>query len=227
MMNSNAYQKKPSDFQLLSLQGHDKECLVSLFSEHKASQPQQGTICYLVFKQQTPYFYSLNKHRIDASHFSGAEAGDESRFPLKAAINDSAIAEVEVDFPLALYRSALRHDIFNLLLSLKEQCGHYTLNLRLPLNEIASEYEINDIAKLCIVAGADNLTIVLDGTPDEQQETYITLLANLLKRFFIADSCDLIVAGLTTLSAMERVSALSKAVLGESWVDNASLKFEC
>jgi len=227
MMSSNVYQKKASDFQLLSLQGRDKECLTSLFSEHKATQQLQDATCYLVFKQQKPYFYSLIKHRIDVSYFSGTETLDESAIPAKAAVSDSVISEVEVDFPLALYRSTTRQGMFEQLLSLKELCGHYTLNLRLPLLEMTSEYELNDIAKLCIVAGADNLTLSLEGKLDDQQEAYIILLTNLLKRFFVADSCGLIFAGLSSLPTMERISALSKDVLGEVWVDNASLKFEC
>jgi len=227
MMSSSVYQKKASDFQLLSLQGRDRECLASLFSDHKARQQEQDTTCYLVFKQLTPYFYSLKKHRINISDVSGLGADDEKGILPNAVASDSAVVEVEVEFPLALYRSAIRHDIFNLLLSLKEQCGHYTLNLRLPLKEIASEYELNDIAKLCIVAGADNLTLVLDGQLNEQQNAYITLLSNLLKRFFVTDSCGLIYAGLTTLPSMERVVALSKEVLGEEWVEDTFLKFEC
>jgi hypothetical protein len=225
MMNSNVYQKKASDFQLLSLQGRDKECLTSLFSEHKASQQLQDATCYLVFNQQKPFFYSLKKHLVSIGYFSGSDS--EAMLPHAAAASDSAIAEVEVDFPLALYRSALRHDIFNMLVSLKEQCGHYTLNLRLPLDEIASEYELNDIAKLCIVAGADNLTLSLTRSLDSQQEARINLLANLLKRFFVSDSCGLIFSGLTTLPVMQRISSLAIEILGEDWVDNASLKFEC
>lgn len=225
MMNSNVYQKKASDFQLLSLQGRDKECLTSLFSEHKASQQLQDATCYLVFNQQKPFFYSLKKHLVSTGYFSGSDS--EAMLPHAAAASDSAIAEVEVDFPLALYRSALRHDIFNMLVSLKEQCGHYTLNLRLPLDEIASEYELNDIAKLCIVAGADNLTLSLTRSLDSQQEARINLLANLLKRFFVSDSCGLIFSGLTTLPVMQRISSLAIEILGEDWVDNASLKFEC
>ncbi|MGR5146291.1 hypothetical protein ACQKP8_07065 [Photobacterium alginatilyticum] len=225
MMNSNVYQKKASDFQLLSLQGRDKECLTSLFSEHKASQQLQDATCYLVFNQQKPFFYSLKKHLVSTGYFSGSDS--EAMLPHAAAASDSAIAEVEVDFPLALYRSALRHDIFNMLVSLKEQCGHYTLNLRLPLDEIASEYELNDIAKLCIVAGADNLTLSLTRSLDGQQEARINLLANLLKRFFVSDSCGLIFSGLTTLPVMQRISSLAIEILGEDWVDNASLKFEC
>ena len=225
MMNSNVYQKKASDFQLLSLQGRDKECLTSLFSEHKASQQLQDATCYLVFNQQKPFFYSLKKHLVSTGYFSGSD--NEAMLPHAAAASDSAIAEVEVDFPLALYRSALRHDIFNMLVSLKEQCGHYTLNLRLPLDEIASEYELNDIAKLCIVAGADNLTLSLTRSLDSQQEARINLLANLLKRFFVSDSCGLIFSGLTTLPVMQRISSLAIEILGEDWVDNASLKFEC
>ncbi|MGF1729774.1 hypothetical protein [Photobacterium kasasachensis] len=225
MMNSNVYQKKASDFQLLSLQGRDKECLTSLFSEHKASQQLQDATCYLVFNQQKPFFYSLKKHLVSTRYFSGSDS--EAMLPHTAAASDSAIAEVEVDFPLALYRSALRHDIFNMLVSLKEQCGHHTLNLRLPLDEIASEYELNDIAKLCIVAGADNLTLSLTRSLDGQQEARINLLANLLKRFFVSDSCGLIFSGLTTLPVMQRISSLAIEILGEDWVDNASLKFEC
>ncbi|OLQ73453.1 hypothetical protein BIT28_22275 [Photobacterium proteolyticum] len=225
MMSSNVYQKKASDFQLLSLQGRDKECLTSLFSEHKASQQLQDATCYLVFNQQKPFFYSLKKHLVSTGYFSGSDS--EAMLPHAAAASDSAIAEVEVDFPLALYRSALRHDIFNMLVSLKEQCGHYTLNLRLPLDEIASEYELNDIAKLCIVAGADNLTLSLTRSLDSQQEARINLLANLLKRFFVSDSCGLIFSGLTTLPVMQRISSLAIEILGEDWVDNASLKFEC
>ncbi|GAB3516016.1 hypothetical protein [Photobacterium alginatilyticum] len=225
MMNSNVYQKKASDFQLLSLQGRDKECLTSLFSEHKASQQLQDATCYLVFNQQKPFFYSLKKHLVSTGYFSGSDS--EAMLPHAAAASDSTIAEVEVDFPLALYRSALRHDIFNMLVSLKEQCGHYTLNLRLPLDEIASEYELNDIAKLCIVAGADNLTLSLTRSLDSQQEARINLLANLLKRFFVSDSCGLIFSGLTTLPVMQRISSLAIEILGEDWVDNASLKFEC
>ncbi|MCG7585329.1 hypothetical protein [Photobacterium sp. OFAV2-7] len=225
MMNSNVYQKKASDFQLLSLQGRDKECLTSLFSEHKASQQLQDATCYLVFNQQKPFFYSLKKHLVSTGYFSGSDS--EAMLPHAAAASDSAIAEVEVDFPLALYRSALRHDIFNMLVSLKEQCGHYTLNLRLPLDEIASEYELNDIAKLCIVAGADNLTLSLTRSLDSQQEARINLLANLLKRFFVSDSCGLIFSGLTTLPVMQRISSMAIEILGEDWVDNASLKFEC
>ncbi|MCW8327348.1 hypothetical protein MD588_00845 [Photobacterium sp. SDRW27] len=221
------YQKIASDFQLLSLQERDKECLVSLFNDHKVNHSEQDTTCYVVFKQHQPYYYSLNKHRVEVSSISGSEVSDTTSILLSDVPNDSAVVEVEVEFPLALYRSVLRHDIFNVLLSLKEQCGHYTLNLRLPLNEIVSEYELNDIAKLCIVAGADNLTLVLDDAFNEQQNAYITLLSNLLKRFFVTDSCGLIYAGLTTLPAMERVVALSKDVLDEEWVEEAFLKFEC
>lgn len=225
MMKSTVYQKKTSDFQLLSLQGSDKECLVSLFNDHKASQQEPNSTCYLVFKQHEPYFYSLIKQRIEAE--SLADLNAERCFPLETATSDSAVAEIEIDFPLALYRSAARHDIFNWLLTVKEQYNHFTFNLRLPLNDIAGDYELNDIAKLCIVAGADNLTLALDGKLNKQLESDIIFLTNLYKRFFVADSCGLICAGLTALPAMERVAALSREVLGDTWVDNGFLRFEC
>lgn len=225
MMNSTVFPQAASDFKLLRLQGSDKECLASLFNEHKARAQTPDSTCYLVFKQHEPFFYSLKKRRIETGCLPALN--NVSSLSLEAAVRDSMVAEIEVDFPLALYRSTPRHEVFNWLVSLKEQCLHYTLNLRLPLHHIGSEYELNDIAKLCIVAGADNLTLVLDDKLNQQQETDIIFLTNLLKRFFVADSCGLIYAGLTTLPAMERVAALSREVLGEDWVDNALLKFEC
>ncbi|WP_299018259.1 hypothetical protein [uncultured Photobacterium sp.] len=227
MMNSNVYKKKASDFQLLSLQGRDTESLVTLCKDHKASQEQQDISCYLVFKQQTPHFYSLRKHRINASRFNGYDSVDENCIAFMSLLNDSAIEEVEVDFPLALYRFTNRHHIFNLLLSLKEHFEHNTLNIRLPLASIASEQELEGITKLCLVAGADNLTMSLDIKAKKEQDGYISLVLKLLKRFFVTDSCGIIYSGLTTIPAMERIVALSKEELGDEWVETTFLKFEC
>ncbi|MGF1760750.1 hypothetical protein L4D76_23070 [Photobacterium sagamiensis] len=217
MMSSNVSKKKAVDFQFQSFQGCDEQYLLSLFNEQKATKEEQDAAYYLVFEQNVPCFHSLKKQRI--------QLDDENRFPIKEIATDSAVAEIEVDFPLAFYRSCQRTEIFDLLLSLKEQCSHYTFNLRLNLDDIASNYEVNDIAKLCIVAGADNLTLAVDGKLTEQEESYIILISNLLKSLFVADSCGLIYAGLTAPKEMDKLVALSKEVLGEAWVANKQLRF--
>lgn len=218
MTSLDVSKKKVVDFQIQSLQGCDEQYLLSLFNEEKAKKQEQDAAYYLVFEQSVPCFHSLKKQRI--------QLDAENRFPIKMIATDCAVAEIEVDFPLAFYRSCQRTEIFDLLLSLKEQCSHYTFNLRLNLDDIASHYEVNDIAKLCIVAGADNLTLAVDGKLSEQEESYIILISNLLKSLYVADSCGLIYAGLTAPQELDKLVVLSKEVLGDAWVQNKQLRFE-
>ncbi|WP_064602843.1 hypothetical protein [Photobacterium sp. J15] len=224
MMNSDVHNNKASDFQLLNLASCDMKNLASLFNENKANQ-QQDVTRYLVFKQQAPHFYSLRKHRIDVKAFEGVTDGEH--ISINSPMTDSAVEEIDVDFPLARYRAVNRHTIFNLLLALKEQHEYHTLNIRLPLWGIASENELKDIVKLCLVAGADNLVVPFDTDSEKQHQSYSSLVLVLIKRLFVTESCGIIYSGLTSLPAMERIVALSQDELGDKWVEGTFLKFEC